>query len=239
MAIIYSNAVDGYIHKSNQSTWANARDASNGTVVQGTSTLDGVSAETWPLRSGGYDFDVSRAFFYFDVSGVSVLPTSATLNIYGRSFTDGDFFAVKSNGFTGGIDAGLGAPTLDGDDFNAIVGWHTGDNTNNVTKYSDLIESWGNGYQTITLTTAALEDMRDDNSLKICLVNAKYDLTDVSPTGHPSNGMYFANYTGTSRDPYIQWSAGWAQEKMNGITSGNIQKINGIERSNIEKVNGV
>ena len=34
-------------------------------------------------------------------------------------------------------------------------------------------------------------------------------------------------------------TAGWSQEKINGISVSNVQKINGIDIGNIEKVNGV
>ena len=49
--------------------------------------------------------------------------------------------------------------------------------------------------------------MRDDNAFYICLINYDYDLKDIAPTGFSSNrnGLYYTNYTGTSRDPYLDY----------------------------------
>ena len=105
--------------------------------------------------------------------------------------------------------------TLGTGDFGSIVGWNTttdgsggGDNESNVTKYSAEISSWGAGYQDIALNATALANMRDDDKVYICLLNTDYDLRDVEPTGYSDNrcGLYYANYTGTSRDPYIDYT---------------------------------
>ena len=32
-----------------------------------------------------------------------------------------------------------------------------------------------------------------------------HDLKDVAPTGTNRTGVYYTNYTGTSRDPYIEY----------------------------------
>ena len=50
--------------------------------------------------------------------------------------------------------------------------------------------------------------MRNDGTIYICLLNYDYDLRDVAPTGYSTHrdGMYYTNYTGTSRDPYIDYT---------------------------------
>ena len=81
-----------------------------------------------------------------------------------------------------------------------------GDNTNYVTPYSSQIESWNtSGYNDITLNAQALADMRVDDTLYICLLNYDHDLLDIEPTGLNRNGIYYANWTGTSRDPHIDY----------------------------------
>ena len=119
----------------------------------------------------------------------------------------GDLIAVKSNS---------DILVLGTADFGSIVGWNTttdgsggGDNESNVTKYSAEISTWStSGYNDITLNAQALADMRDDNAVYICLLNFDYDLKDRAPTGYSShrNGLYYTNYTGTSRDPYIDYT---------------------------------
>ena len=100
-------------------------------------------------------------------------------------------------------------------DFDAIVGWSTGsadgsgagDNESNVTKYSSEITSWStSGYNDITLNSTALADMKNDSAVYICLLQFDNDLKDIAATGISRTGVYYANYTGTSRDPYIDYT---------------------------------
>ena len=208
MATVYAHTNDGYVVRFNQSSWSDARANSAGTSANSTASYytAGVSATRQAARGGGYSFHIYRSFFFFDTSGISSNVSEATLKIYGRTFTTGDMIAVKSNS---------DIETLGTGDFGSIVGWNTttdgsggGDNESNVTKYSAEISSWATGYQDIALNATALANMRDDDKVYICLLNTDYDLRDVEPTGYSDNrcGLYYANYTGTSRDPYIDYT---------------------------------
>ena len=208
MATVYAHTNDGYVVRFNQSSGSDARANSAGTSANSTASsyTAGVSATRQAARGGGYSFHIYRSFFFFDTSGISSNVSEATLKIYGRTFTTGDMIAVKSNS---------DIETLGTGDFGSIVGWNTttdgsggGDNESNVTKYSAEISSWGAGYQDIALNATALANMRDDDKVYICLLNTDYDLRDVEPTGYSDNrcGLYYTNYTGTSRDPYIDYT---------------------------------
>ena len=63
------------------------------------------------------------------------------------------------------------------------------------------------GYNDFALTSQAKTDMQNNDNLYVCLMNYDYDLKDIAPTGFSDtrNGMYYANYTGTSRDPKIEY----------------------------------
>ena len=212
MATVYAHTNDGYVVRFNQSSWVNARTGTSGTSFSSVSTSAsfGVSAYRTSGRGGGYAFHVYRSFFFFDTSGISTDVSSATLKIRGASQTGGDLIAVKSNS---------DIEVLGTADFAAIEGWSTGigatdgsgagDNESNVTKYSAEISTWSaTSYNDITLNAQALADMRDDDKIYICLLNYDYDLKDVAPTNYTThrNGLYYANYTGTSRDPYIDYT---------------------------------
>ena len=209
MATVYAEASDGYVSISN-SNWVTARDANTGTGVSSSTTRNSfaINASRTAARGGGYSYWVSRSFFSFDTSGISSTLTEATLKIYGYSQTGGDIIAVKA---TSDISSLATA------DFDAITGWDgasadgsgAGDNESNVTKYSAEIASWSSsGYNDIALTSVGLENMRDDDTVYICLLNYDHDLKDVIPTGYSAhrNGLHFQNYTGTSRDPYIDYT---------------------------------
>ena len=224
MPIIYANTQDGYVLRSNQASWSDARNNSSGTggssVISSTSV--GVSAYRIASRGGGNVYNIFRSFFYFDTSGISANVDTATLQIRGAGLSTGDLIALKA---TSDIS------TLGTADYEAIVGWDSsgtdgsggGDMESSVTKYSDEITTWSTvGYNNITLNAQALADMRDDSYLYIALVNFDYDLKDVEPTGFSDNrnGLYYANYTGTSRDPYIDYDLAAVATADNAIFFG-------------------
>jgi len=197
MAIIYANTGDGYVAKIRQSTWAGARDATSGVGnSSSTSSSNAITAMYALMKYGVY-----RSFLSFDTSGISSAVQSATLKIKGLSNGDGDIIAVKA---TSDISP------LGGADFNAIEGWQaSGDNESNVTKYSNTISSWNtSGYNSITLNSQALTDMKDTGTIYICLLNYSHDLNDSAPSSSTSkkNGMYYSDSLGTSKDPYIDYT---------------------------------
>ena len=214
MATEYAHSSDGYVVRYNQASWADARNGASGTGASSTTNGQAYAASGYraAARGGGYVFNVYRSFMRFDTSGISTNVDSATLKIYGFSQAGGDLIVVKA---TSDISS-LGTA-----DFDSIVGWNNssadgsgaGDMESAVTKYSAEITSWStSGYNDITLNAQALADMRDDSTLYICFLNFDYDLKDVAPTGYSShrNGMYYEGYTGTSRDPYIDYTLGVA-----------------------------
>ena len=208
MATVYAHTNDGYVSRFQQSSWSNARANTAGTSVSSTGTglTTAVSGERTAARGGGYVFSIYRSFFFFDTSGISSNVDSATFKVYGRVNAGGDLIAVKSNS---------DIETLGTADFGSIVGWNTttdgsggGDNESNVTKYSAEISTWStSGYNDITLNAQALADMRDDDKVYICLLNFDYDLKDIAPTNYTQHrdGLYYTNYTGTCREPYIDY----------------------------------
>ena len=209
MATIYADSSDGWVRSFNQSSWSNARTGAGGLGFSSTSSSAafGISAYKTAARGGGSAYHVYRSFLWFDTSGISTDVSSASLKIMGSSISSGDLIALKSNS---------DIESLGTADFDAIEGWSTGigstdgsgggDNESNVTKYSSEVTTWNtSGYNTITLNAQALADMRDNDKVYIVLVNYDYDLKDIAPTGFSDNrnGLFFTEYTGTSRDPYI------------------------------------
>jgi len=213
---VYANASDGEVRKDTTgSDWAGARDATAGDSVTdgGTSTSQGCTVY---LSSGG-NTRIIRAFFKFDVSAITVKPSAVTLNIYGWSRADTNFFVVKGTQWANG--AGV-QTALHVNDFDAIDGWVAGaNNDSNVTKYSAAVDTWDiTDYNTITLTDDALNDIRDQDVLRIVLIEREYDLINNSP-GHSGNtlvrlGWYYADETGTSKDPYLSITEGTGWTNM-------------------------
>ena len=209
MATIYANTQDGYVARLNQSTWSNARANSSGTTGSSTGVAfyQGISGIKASSRGGGSVYTIYRSFMAFDVSGISANVDSATLKIYGFNQSSGDLIAVKA---TSDIQI-LGTA-----DFEAIEGWDSsgtdgsggGDMESSVTKYSNEITTWSSfSYIDIALNAQAKADMRDNGTINIALINFDYDLKDVEPTDSTGrNGLFYQNYTGTSRDPKLVYT---------------------------------
>ena len=223
MATIYANSYDGYVTRFNQSTWSDARASTTGTSSNYNTAahFTGISGYRSSSRSGGYLFSIYRSFLFFDTASISTDVDSATLKIYGYSQAGGDLIAVKSNS---------DIETLGTADFGSIVGWDTttdgsggGDNESNITKYSSEVSIWStSGYNNITLNAQALADMRDDDTIYICLLNFDNDLKDVAPTDFTTNrnGMYYTDQSLTSKDPYIDYELAAVETRDNSIFFG-------------------
>ena len=200
MATVYADSSDGYVTKSSTSNWASARDASSGTALStGTNSMLAIRSGHFAGR-GGTTWIVTRVFMYFDTSGITSTLASATLKIRGRINNSADFYVVKSTHGT----------SLANGDFDAITGWSSGaDNRGNVTAYSGNITTWNNSaYNDITLNATALSDMVSLNDFTICLIESSYDLPNSEPPLNTDvySGMYFQNQSGTSYDPYIDYT---------------------------------
>ena len=201
MATVYSIAgYDGFILKTSTSSWAGARDTADGQNTGRTTArvAFGIQSARGAARGGGYQWIEFRSFLWFDTSGISEAPSSATLRVYGYHSATADIFAVQSNH---SADFVVG-------DYDAIEGWSSGaDNEGNVTKLSSEITSWStSGYNDIALNATALSQMASMDDFKICLIESVHDLRNVEPTSFFGSGMYFSDNTGTDYDPYIDYT---------------------------------
>ena len=200
---IYSSTNDGDIDVTSSpgvSSWADARDATSGTADYN-ETRNVTAVRAVIIGSGrGTHYSVSRAFFEFDVSGITHVPKSATISIRGNTNGNADIRVVKSNQ----------AATLTNQDFNAIEGWVAGEsNLPNLTFYDTAeIIIWATlGYNIIALSQQALVDIAGLTTFKCCLIEADQDLRNTAPTAPGGllnySGMHYADQAGTLLDPKL------------------------------------
>ena len=239
MPEILASVKDGNVSISN-ANFSTARDATSGT-----SFADAQATSTAAIRCakvsfrGSFNFFIVRSFFEFDTSGISTTPSAATLKLYGQSNGSADFFVVKSTVADGA--------TLSFAEFDSIDGWSAGaDNSSNVTKYSSEVTSWSTGaYNNITLNSTALSDMANNDTLKICLIEADFDLTNTAPsdTTARQTGLSYANDgEGNIRDPKIDYTEGTAAgygHEVISVAAGSIGKVKSVATANIGKINTV
>ena len=243
MPIIYADASDGYRGKTNQSTWANARDATSATGGSTVSTQSTVftAVSKGIDRGGSITYTVYRSFMFFDTSGITSTVASATLSIRGAYANDGSVIAVKSTAF-----GGDGGTALSNGDFDAISGWSAGSSlAGSATVYGSqiLTSSWNiSGYNNFTATSDLLTDMENNNVVIICFMDYTNDyLNSAVSSGFLNAGGTYTNYTSTGRDPKIDYTlaATGYSNNVNGVAAANISKVNGIETASISKVNGI
>ena len=201
MPIISPSTNDGVISFTTGISWTLARDASSGTAILSTGGSAPFGIRSRKVSSGrGTQYVVSRTFMQFSTSDISGAPASANLNIYGVHGTTANFFVVQSTQTSPLISA----------DFDAITGWdHDADNSSNVTYYSSEVTSWStSGYNTIPLNATALKNMGTLSTLKMCLIEADYDLTDTEPSTGTDvfSGVYFAEHVNSYERPYLEYT---------------------------------
>jgi len=232
MADLYASN-SGYLLKSSTSSWSDARDNASADSAYDNPTGGQNTYAMAVLQSsgrGGSTYTIRRSFLWFDTSGITGTVSSATLKIYGYSSGTADVMAVKSTAY-----GGDGSASLVTSDFNNFA-------TGSGNDYSSEISTWSvSGYNDITLNAAALADIKNNDVLIVCLMEYDYDHQNQTPSSlDVRSGMYYDNETGTSKDPYIDYTevTGYANDVL-GVATGNIGKVNGVATASIEKVIGV
>ena len=207
---------DGTIVKSG-ADHATARDASSGTA----DTNDASDGDAIEYVKTSRTTSIRRAFFKFDTSGVTNSPASATLKIYGLTNGTADIIVVASDAFTN-------SGALQGSDFN---------NLNFGKPYSSQISTWStSGYNDIALNASARAEMADEDDFILAVIEHDYDYSDVDTSGTYKAGVYFTDSSGTSKDPYIEYSA---IGDLLGTDITDISTVSGVAVANINKVIGV
>ena len=245
MPDLYGNTDDGLCSINAQSSWANARDnngSSGGVSRFGASNSFFCLVSRSAARGGGSVYAVNRSFMYFDTSGITGTVATATIKIHGSSGNDGSIIAVKSTAF-----GGDGGTTLASTDLDNISGFSAGSSLDgSATVYASqiLTTNWStSGYNDMTGTSDLKTDMQNNNVVIICFMDYTNDYLNVALTSNVSlniGGRYTeSGGSGTSQDPYIEYTLGGYANNVNGVASANIGKIKGVATTSIDKIIGV
>ena len=84
-----ANAVDGYVERASESSWASSHDVANGDVIQ-TGSLTERCAIVVAATTGSNWWTIRRGFFLFDTSSLTAASTvaSGTFSLYVNTVTD-------------------------------------------------------------------------------------------------------------------------------------------------------
>ena len=153
---------------------------------------------------------LNRSFFNFDTSGITALPDTATLKLYGYNAWTDDIIAVKHNN-TGTLN-GAGWDLIDGctSQLAASDGAGTGTLASCATNYSSELASGAvNQYNDLSLNETARTDMRDNDELRIAVVQYDNDYLDITPYPGPNSkrcGIFYSDHATSAYHPYIEYS---------------------------------
>ena len=217
MPTIYADSGDGMIY-SPTAAWAGARDATSGTVNSTTNATEQEAITVFAFSGrGATTYRVYRSFFYFDTSAITTTVSSATLKFRFLTTRQGsaNAIAVKSTAF-----GGDGQTTLANGDFDAL---------DFGTPYTSEIDTSNTStYTSITLNATARADMQNNDYLIFALINYDYDYTNDPPSdANTKVKVTFANQTGTSTDPVIDYTAAAPAIPFVGMKSGKYKIVAG------------
>ena len=210
MPNISPNSNDGQCSVLSTTSWVDAKDTTSQLYNSTNRFLfNAVGATKQSGRGGSIFYGIARSFFYFDTSGISVAPSAANFNWkgYHANFVNANFFIIKSTHGT----------TLSAGDFDSFPlssspgsndGSGGGDMESLVTKYSGEVTTFNAGsFNLIELNATARADMASLDTFKVCLMEYDHDYLDVEEAVIRAVGFFWADYTSTSRDPYIDYTA--------------------------------
>jgi len=240
MPTIYAATTDGGIRSFGipATSWDSVHDNNGSSHTFAVATAAETNQYGPGVHFNGSNYQIYRTFFAFDVSGISVAPSSATFKFRSYVYANGDIIAVKAT-------KPDTSTNLANNDFNALTGWQSGFNNSHLTAYAAKITGAGSVSQvhTLTLNSTALSDMASLNTFALCLMNYDHDYLDSAPTSTSTTsqrfGVYFADSTGTSNDPYIEYVAGGFTHEVSGVASANIGEVSGVTTADIANRSGV
>jgi len=170
---------------------------------------------------------IIRTFFEFDTSGISVTPTYCKLELYGYASTAADLIAVRST-IPAAVDGAITTAHFDAIyDSSTELAASDGSGAGTLAGVSGLAYSaeqatWiASGYNALIFNATALADMVSMDSFKVCVMEYDHDYLDIISLGDSArSGFYQDLYSGTSRDPRLNYGAGTAAVTDNSVFFG-------------------
>ena len=212
-----SPTIDGVLIKVG-TTWANTvNDGVTASGVNTTATFDNTGINAIDLSAFNAT-QVERYFIEFDTEDITVAPSSATFKIYGKSNGAAGVICVQASFASAGA-------LVAGD-------WDSWNEASPV-NYTDSIAAgaWStSGYNTFTLTAAALSAMASLSEFQIIFLELDndYDQTSAGSGLSHSSGYYTRNESG--KEPTLTYTAAAADvppPKMFTKVDGGSLKVNG------------
>jgi hypothetical protein len=194
--IYYGSTADGYIQGPGSITWDAEHDAVTGSSAVSNTSSSGVSVETFNLKDG--TFIIIRSFFMFDTSAIIDTVTACTMKIYGTTRA-ATYAAVGVS-----CQQGTQGTSLTTADYDAFSG--------NYFAYITSASWSQTAYNSFVFNSTGISAVDTLGTTQICCREYDHDYLDFSPATDTqfAEGMFYANNTGTDKDPYLEIETGGA-----------------------------
>tara|TARA_Y100000389_G_C17260028_1_gene412523 strand:- start:49 stop:729 length:681 start_codon:yes stop_codon:yes gene_type:complete len=215
----------GFIRGTPGTNYSSAK-TSNGSVAYDSPTGNEFSAIQAFFSSGrgGGTFLFLRTYLYFDTSGITTLPSSATLKITGITNNSSDVIVADGGNAFGGD----GNTVLKTADFNEV------DIGGSPVAYSSQT-SWNTSLNSISLNSTALSNIRSQSDTVFCVLNSTNDFGSTQQSSTVNAGVAF----GTTIQLEYVVAATSNIDSLNGVARASISSFNAVTLASIDKINGV
>lgn len=216
-----------------EDTWNTVRgtNTTQGSSTASTGGNEAFSAKMEAARGGSVLTSNKRAYFYFDLSGITTTITGIVLKILGGSnsaLQNGDWIVARAN-----QDSDFG--TIATSDYALVFNSST-----SFTSYSAAQSSWSaNSVNSVTLNSTAVTNANSGAELCVCLLNHTYDYENgevEESFGNIENALSFPN-SGTNRANLVvtHADAGYGNV-VNEVVAADINSVDEVLTANIDKI---
>jgi len=175
---------------------------------------------------GGGTYRFRRIFIHFDTSGISSIPTAATVNVRGHSAgSSADVILVKSTAMSGD-----GSTALASSEFFSSIDYSAGYMTS---AYVNWNTSANNAFP---IKPTGRTDIGNNNNFTVAIVEFSSDYSNNATGGSTLDaGVDF------STTIYLDYTLPVTSDitSLNGITRASITSFNTIALANINQINGI
>ena len=201
MATVYADSNDSWRRLTKSSSWADARGDVTGISAAGSNSVTNYAFAIYNSYEGGRGGNLyycSRCFYEFDLSGESGTASSVALNLYsdnmGTDATNERTLYIVQATALADSHADYGNVFSSGTTLGTFFG--SGEITTTA------------GYHTINLNSGGISAVNSAVGSGRLTIGAMgyYDYNNSAPSlggNLAKHWQYFQNYTGTSRDPYL------------------------------------
>ena len=198
-------------------------------VTDGTFSVNDAISYQFSAGRGGGTHRIRRSYFHFDVSAITGVVSSLTLNLRGNTNTSSDLIVLKSTAF-----GGDGGTALSSTDYFTNVDFSTA--------YSAEVTSWSTGTNTVTLNSTAESDIQNNDDFIVALVNHNNDFSNsAAGSSTTQNSGLDLSTLSNARLIFTETTAAGPSnvDVISGVDQSNIGSINTVAFASIASINTV